>query len=172
MALSATVTAAAPQRRAGRVPAAPKPARKAVQTPVEARLSLDEARVAVAILDDAYHLLLEEVHDTYTAKPGRPVAATVVRDLQKRMGDLGWPKSRFLAVNAIVMNPDHVARDDFERETVKTLKDTARRIETVEHGSLRIATPVSLGGSCFSCHWADRGRASRAAITWKVPIRD
>ena len=127
--------------------------------------------MAVAMLDDAYNLVLEEVHHTYPTKPGRPVAATIVRDLQKKMTDLGWPSSRFLAVNAIVMNPDHVARDEFERQTVRAFTDGGDRRETIENGTLRVATPVSLGGSCFSCHWADKGRASRAAISWKIPLR-
>ena len=176
-ALLFSAVSAAPIRHAPKprsVPAArkkPAPAPNRPAAPVTNPMTLEEARMAVAMLDDAYNLVLEEVHHTYPTKPGRPVAATIVRDLQKKMTDLGWPSSRFLAVNAIVMNPDHVARDEFERQTVRAFTDGGDRRETIENGTLRVATPVSLGGSCFSCHWADKGRASRAAISWKIPLR-
>ena len=39
------------------------------------------------MLDDAYQLILEEVHHTYGTAPGRPVAATVVREVQRIMGE-------------------------------------------------------------------------------------
>ena len=48
-------------------------------------MTLDEARTAVAMLGDAYDLLLEETHSVYHTRPSTPVAATVVRKLQARM---------------------------------------------------------------------------------------
>jgi len=135
------------------------------------RLTLEEARQRVALLDDAYHLLLEEVHHAYPVKSGRPVAATVIRRLQQRMGELGWPRSRFLAVNGVLMNLDHLPKDEFERRVVVAMKSGSRHVEQVERGTLRAATFVSLGGSCFSCHWSEGDMASTAAISWTLPLK-
>jgi hypothetical protein len=87
------------------------------------------------------------------------------------MGEKGWPQSRFLAVNAIIMNPDHRARDRFEEEAVEALKRGQDRYEKVEGNRFRAATVVSLSGGCFSCHWAPAGQSSRAAISWSIPLR-
>lgn len=123
------------------------------------------------MLDDAYQLLLEETHAAYPTRPGLPVAAAVVHKLQDRMRELGWPEARFLAVNAIVMHPDHLPQDAFERRAIQTLRRSNERFEEVVDGQLRVATVVPTSGSCFSCHWAPAGQSSKAAITWKVPLR-
>lgn len=130
----------------------------------------DEARRAVALLDDAYSLILHEVHDTYPTKPGRPVAATIVRDLQKTMTDRGWPSSHFLAVNAIIMNPAHQARDEWERRAVSDMKSGKLRLEEEKPNEYRATTMVSLRGGCTSCHWSQDSMGARAAIAWKVPL--
>lgn len=181
LALASAVAAAPALRatRAARKPTTPKqpPAKPVAGSPEGASarevepMTLDEARMTVEMLDDAYQTVLQEVHHTYPTKPGRPVAATVVRDLQKTMTDKGWPKSHFLAVNAIIMNPDHKARDEFEVRAVKAIGRGDQRYESVENGQLRVATAVSLGGDCFSCHWTPPGRSSRAAISFAIPLK-
>ncbi len=138
--------------------------------PTTRAMAPDEARMAVEMLGDAYDLLLTETHEVYHTRPNVPVAATVIRKVQAKMSALGWPRSRFLAVNAIVMHPDHVARDDFERETVEALRLKNQRIERVVDGELRVATVVPLGGGCSSCHWTPSGQSSKAATTWTVPL--
>lgn len=134
-------------------------------------MTLDEARTAVAMLGDAYDLLLEETHSVYHTRPSTPVAATVVRKLQARMTELGWPRSRFVAVNAVVMHPDHVPKDAFEKQTVQALRRGDERIEQVTSNQLRVSTVVSLGGSCASCHWTSSGQTPKAATSWTVPLR-
>jgi hypothetical protein len=128
----------------------------------------EEARRAVAILDDAYNLILHEVHDTYTTKPGRPVAASLVKDLQKTMTAKGWPSSHFLAVNALIMNPDHRARDEWERRAVSEMKSGKPAVIEEKPGEYRAATMISLRGGCTSCHWSQDSMGARAAIAWKV----
>src|SRR6185503_5597758 len=99
--------AAASLRRVGppvpqrvRVTPAKRGAKAAAGKQAPGAMTLPQARVTVRMLDDAYQTVLQEVHRTYATQPGRPVAATVVRDVQKRMGEKQWPQSRFLAVNA------------------------------------------------------------------------
>lgn len=134
-------------------------------------MTLDEARTAVAMLGDAYDLLLEETHAIYHTRPNTPVAATMVRKVQARMKELGWPQSRFVAVNAIVMHPNHVAKDDFEKRTVQEFKRSTARREEVTDSQLRVATVIPLGGGCASCHWTGSGQSPRAATTWMVPLK-
>jgi hypothetical protein len=160
-------TAPAPRRSAPRQPAPARAAPAPRFTPV----TVEEARETAALLDDAYQTILEEVHRTYPTKPGQPVAATIVKQLQETMALKGWPRSRFLAVNALVMNPNHVPHDAFERQAVKELKGTSERVEAVEPGRLRVATSVPVGGTCFSCHWTEPGHKGKAAISFSIPIR-
>ena len=148
-----------------------RPAVKTAPAPPTRPMTDEEAHTAVALLDDAYQTILHEVHRTYPTRPGRPVAATIVRDLQKVMTAKGWPASHFLAVNAIIMNPDHRAHDAFERNAVNVLAKSDGPLEKVSNGTLRVATVVPLGGDCFSCHWADSGISSRAAISWTIPLK-
>ncbi len=135
-------------------------------------MELDEARQAVEMLDDAYHLILEQTHATYHTRPNLPVAASVVRRVQAKMTELGWPRARFLAVNTIVMNPDHIPRDDFEQSALVRMRRSSERIDEVVDGKLRVATTVMLGRGCSSCHWSAGPQSGRAAITWSVPLRD
>ena len=150
----------------------------AVSAPVRpvappATMTREEALTAVAILDDAYSIILHEVHETYHHSPKTPVAASVVRNLQRTMTAKGWPASRFLAVNAIAMRPDHLPRDEWERKAVAKLKSGRdQRLETQEPGVLRVATTMSLRGGCGSCHWSKDSMGARAAIAWKVRTRD
>jgi len=145
--------------------------RTVVSTGPTRAMSLEEARTAVAMLGDAYDLLLDETHEVYHTRPSVPVAATVVRKLQARMTELGWPRARFLAVNAVVMHPDHVPQDAFEKRTVQALRRGDERFEQVSDGQLRVSTVVPLGGSCASCHWTPSGQSPKAATTWMIPLR-
>lgn len=134
-------------------------------------LTPEEARQTVALLHDAYQTVLEETHAVYHAKPGQPVAAKIVRELQEKMGSLGWPQSHFLGVNALIMRPDHRANDAFERDAVRQLSDGKPQVEAMDGKVMRFATGVPLAGECGSCHWMDQGGPRRAAITWRIPLK-
>jgi hypothetical protein len=145
--------------------------RKPAPTAARPALTEAEARLDAAMLEDAYRITLQTVHERYPTGTGQPVvAAAVVRQLQARMTARGWPKSRFLAVNALVMNPEHRPEDAFERDAVTALRSGADRFEKVEGGRLRVASSLSLGGSCFRCHWSDARIGSRAAICFDIPL--
>ena len=163
-----TAVAGAPKTTAKKSPRQ-KPAKQAVQARA---YTPEEAKRAVALLDDAYNLILHETHETYPTKPGRPVAASLVRELQETMTAKGWPASRFLAVNAILMNPKHRPKDDWERQAVAEMKSGKTVVEHEKPGEYRATTMVSLRGGCTSCHWSQDSLAARAAITWKVPTRE
>lgn len=155
------------------IAAKPKPraAAPVVAAGTTRAMTLDEARTTVAMLGDAYDLLLDETHEVYHTRPSVPVAATVIRKVQARMTELGWPQARFLAVNAVVMHPDHVPKDAFDKRTIQALKRGDERLEQVSSTQLRVATVVPLGGSCASCHWSPSGQSPKAATTWTIPLR-
>lgn len=149
---------------ATKTPATPEPGTRVMNS--------EDARLSVAMMGDAYDLLLDEIHETYHTRPSVPVAATIIRQLQTKMTELGWPEARFLAVNAIVMHPSHVAQDEFEKQAIQALRRGELRVEEVTDGQLRVATVVPLGGRCSSCHWTPGGQLSKAATTWKVPLQE
>lgn len=173
-ALPAAVTAAGRGRAAVRKPQG----RPAAAVPaVRAAPTEEVARLQAAMLSDLYQELLRETHKLYPTRPGRPVAATVVRQVQERMRRAGHPESRFLAVNAVLMNPDHRARDSFEREAARRLASGEESVELVEQGEgrgaaryYRAAMVVPLGSGCGSCHWSQGGLGARAAIAWNVKL--
>lgn len=151
---------------------AKKPATPAKAVSGTAAMTAEEARRSVAMLDDAYQEILHAVHNWYPTKTGQPkVAASTVIELQKIMTEKGWPQSRFLAVNAVVMNPNHVPKDTFEKDAVAALKQGKDRHEAVLDGRLRVVTVLPTGGGCFSCHWTDSKVGSRTAITWSIPLK-
>src|SRR5438105_4231490 len=135
--LAAAAAAAAP-RSARKVPAAPPAAPKpapAAQTPEPgiAPMTREQARTTIRMLDDVYQITLQEVHQKFPPGTGQPVAAaTVVRLVQAKMGERGWPQSRFLGVSGILMNPDHRPKDAFEHAAVEAIRDGKEWYETVE----------------------------------------
>jgi hypothetical protein len=162
----------APARTAGKARPKPRAATAPTASLVHTRpLTLDEARTTAAMLGDAYDLLLDETHAQYHTRPSVPVAATVIRKVQAKMTELGWPRARFLAVNAVVMHPDHVPKDEFEKKTIQALRRGDARFEQVVGGQLRVSTVVSLEGSCRSCHWTPGMQSPKAATTWTIPLR-
>lgn len=167
----ATTCLAAP-RVANRAQAHAAASTATASEPKTRAMTLEEARAAVTLLDEGYQTELEEIHRWYPIKSGQPVvAAAVVRRVQEQMVAKGWPRSRFLAVNASVMNPNHVPRDDFERGAVEKIREGAERVETIEKGRLRVATLVPMTGGCASCHWTPGTSGSKGAITWTIPLK-
>lgn len=134
-------------------------------------MTVAEARTAVRLLNDAYQALVHEIHRTYPPAPQRPAAAALVRQLQQVMGDKGWPSSHFLAVDAVLRNQEHRARDAFERQAVQSLKFNDTPVEQLQDGHLRVALPVPMEGDCTACHWTEEGAAGKGAITWNIPVR-
>src|SRR5204863_8089070 len=116
LAAGAAAAAPRPARKAPAPAAAPKAA-PAAQTPEPgiAPMTREQARTTIRMLDDVYQITLQEVHQKFPPGTGQPVAAaTVVRLVQAKMGERGWPQSRFLGVSGILMNPDHRPKDAFE----------------------------------------------------------
>jgi hypothetical protein len=150
--------------------AEPRPRKAAVASRPDAT-AVEEARRKVAMLNDAYQILVQEIHAWYPNKTGQPIVAAVpVRDLQEVMTRKGWPASRFLGVTGPVMNPDHRPKDDFERKAVAAIRAGKDRYEEITPERLRVATVVPLEGGCFTCHWSEGKRSNRAAISWNLPL--
>jgi hypothetical protein len=170
--LTASVVAAAPR---------PKPRRTTAKKPAAAKapgkaagatraMALNEARMAVTMLDDAYNELLLSIHHYYP-DPKLEAAATTVKRIKGEMNKKGWPNAQFLSVNAMVMNPDHVPKEAFDVAATRKVRSGERRVERVAKGQLRVVTEVPLEGGCFSCHWTPGRNSGKAAISWTVPLR-
>jgi hypothetical protein len=170
--LAASMVAAAPgakpRRAAAKKPASAKAPTKAAG--VTRAMTLDEARTAVTMLDDAYNELLLSIHHYYP-DPKLEAAATTVKRIKNVMNKKGWPNAEFLSVNAMVMNPDHIPREAFDVAATRKVRSGERRVEQLAKGKLRVVTEVPLEGGCFSCHWTPGRNSGKAAISWTVPLR-
>ncbi len=128
--------------------------------------------MAVEMLNDAYQITLEEIHRWYPVRTGQPIVAAVpLRKLQEIMSKKGWPQSRFLAVNGVLMNPDHRPVDAFEKQAVRELTAGADRTEAISAGRLRVTKAISLQGGCRSCHWVPGREETKAALSFSVPLK-
>jgi len=158
---------------AGQTPPAPVKAYAAPPLPDEPeRMSLEEARRTIALLDRTYQSALRQIHRRFPVGNGQPVVAAVaVRDVQREVSSSTGLSSHFLAVGTKAMNPDHEPKDAFERQAVDELKRGARWVEAQDDGRLRVATVVPLGGGCFPCHSTPGGGTVQAAISWSVPVQ-
>lgn len=158
---------------AGLPPAPPVKAYPAPPLPEEPeRMSLEEARRTIVLLDRTYQSALRQIHRRFPVGNGQPVVAAVaVRDVQREVSTSTALSSHFLAVGTKAMNPDHEPKDAFERQAVDELKRGARWVEAQDDGRLRVATIVPLGGGCFPCHSTPGGGTVQAAISWSVPVQ-
>jgi hypothetical protein len=142
-------------------------------TPPEEPISVEEARHAAGMLNDVYQYSLSEIHRRFPAGTGQPIpAATLLKEIQRRMHNRGWATSRFVATTTPPMNRDHLPRDDFERRVADEMVRGSTRVEQISGGKLRVAFSVPLTGSCYPCHSLPNGGSARAAISFTFAVRD
>ena len=121
------------------------------------RMSLEQARQTVDMLNDVYVNSVVLTHGTYVKDPSIPAAAIVARQVFGAMEKKGWPQTRWLATTGRPFNPAHNPKDAFERDAVAALKKGEARFERVEGDKLRVVTLVPLvDKSCQMCHTRDK----------------
>ncbi len=121
------------------------------------KMTLEQARRTVSMLNDLYVNSVVVTHSTYVKDPGTPAAAVVARKVFEAMAEKGWPKTRWLSTTGRQFNPDAKPKDQFEKDAVVALKKGQARFERVENGQLRVATLIPLvDKSCQMCHTKDK----------------
>lgn len=141
------------------------------------KLSAEEARVIVRLLDDVYKLWI--IFDTrdHVDNMGRIPSATVSKEVFAEMEKKGWHTGRIITATKNFFNPENRPKDDFEREAIKALKAGADFFDRVETAGgkkvLRAATPVPLVISeCKICHVAAKEDELMGALVYSIPVAE
>src|SRR5262245_14409345 len=108
------------------------------------RMTLEQARQTVNLLNDLYIAAVLGVHGTYVKDRATPAAAVVARQLFGAMKQKGWPETRWLSTTGRPFNPDANPKDPFEKDAVAALKSGQARVEKIVDGKLRVVTLVPL----------------------------
>lgn len=134
----------------------------------------DQAQRQAELLHTAMHATLQVVHHRYYREDeGLLLPAATLKEVFAELEQEEGVKLRWLAVEGEVMNTDHTARDDFEREAVKALKAGQPAYEQVENGTYRRAGPITLSNHCLKCHVPDRKNTKNrtAGLIISIPVK-
>jgi hypothetical protein len=136
--------------------------------------TLEEAHRQAEILHTAMHATLQIVHHRYYQEDeGLLLPAATLKEVFAEVEKEQGIKLRWLAVEGQVMNTDHTARDEFEREAVKALKAGKPAYESTEQGVYRRAGPITLTNHCLKCHVPDRKSTEdrTAGLIISMPVK-
>ncbi len=101
--------------------------------PPQKRPTVIEARGQARVVHATVHALLQSVHHRYYREDeGLPLPAAVFRDVFREIEKEQNVQLRWLAVEGAAMNTDHLPRDAFEKEAVKSLLSGRNEVEQVE----------------------------------------
>ena len=139
------------------------------------RPSTQEARRQAEILHTSIYATLQVIHDRYYREDeGLPIPAAIMGDVFKDLEAQQNVKLRWLAVEGLAMNTDHLPQDAFETEAVKSLKSGKEFHEQTENGLYRRAAPITLSSHCLKCHMPDRKNTDdrTAGLIIAIPVEE
>ena len=134
-----------------------------------------QARRQAEILHTSIHATLQVVHDRYYREDeGLPIPAAIMGDVFKALETEQKVRLRWLAVEGLAMNTDHLPQDSFETEAVKSLKSGKPFHEQSENGLYRRAAPITLSSHCLKCHMPDRKSTNdrTAGLIIAIPVEE
>jgi hypothetical protein len=139
------------------------------------RTTTPQARRQAEILHTSIHATLQVVHDRYYREDeGLPIPAAVMGNVFKDIETDQNVRLRWLAVEGLAMNTDHLPQDTFETDAVRLLKSGEKFHEVTEQGLYRRAAPITLSSHCLKCHMPDRKSTAdrKAGLVISVPVTD
>ncbi len=117
------------------------------------RITVDEAKARVKLLESAYISTLQNMHRRYFDGNERaPVPSNVLEEVFRRVDYDNGTKSRWIAVNTPAMDPMHEPADDLSKAVAKYLKSNTGRFERVVEDKLISGRSITLFASCQKCH--------------------
>ena len=117
------------------------------------RITVDEAKARVKLLESAYLSTLQNMHRRYFDGNERaPVPSNVLEEVFRRVDYDNGTKSRWIAVNTPAMDPKHEPADDLSKAVAKYLKSNTGRFERVVEDKLISGRSITLFASCQKCH--------------------
>ena len=139
------------------------------------RSTTEQARRQAEILHSSIHATLQVIHDRYYREDeGLPIPAAIMGDVFKDLETEQNVRLRWLAVEGLAMNTDHLPQDAFETEAVKSLKSGKKFHEQTEHSLYRRAAPITLSSHCLKCHMPDRKNTNdrTAGLIIAIPVEE
>jgi Protein of unknown function (DUF3365) len=140
--------------------------------------AIERARKNVKMLDDVYKTTVVLITDKYVNSKKDPPAGRAAIALFKGISEKGWHEVRLIDASGDPYSERNVARDDFEKEGIKQLKDGKAFYDRVEMKDgkpvLRAITPIPVVmDKCILCHEnykkAKKGEPI-GALTYTMPI--
>lgn len=140
--------------------------------------SVDRTRKTIMMLDGVYKQAIVLITDKYVHDVDDFPAGSAAVVLFENVSKGGTHQVRLIDATGEPYEPENVAKDDFEREGIKQLKEGASHHEEVvevdgKH-QLRVLTPVPVVmDKCIMCHdhYADAKEGEPiGAISYMMPI--
>lgn len=139
------------------------------------RVTTPQARRQAEILHTSIHATLQVVHDRYYREDeGLPIPAAIMGNVFREVESEQNVRLRWLAVEGLAMNTDHLPQDTFENDAVRFLKSGEKFHEITEQGVYRRAAPITLSSHCLKCHMPDRKSTAdrKAGLIISIPVED
>lgn len=133
-----------------------------------------EAKARAELLHETIHGVLQAVHrDFFSDEGGTEIPSRSLEDVFRRVEEEQGVSMEWLIVDTDILNVDHAAADDFEKDAVEAIKAGAERIDRVEENRLRYAGRIHMASQCLKCHVKVRTDTEprSAALLISMPVR-
>lgn len=119
--------------------------------------ALERTRKTVKMLDDVYKTAVVLITDKYVNDTDDFAAGSAAIALFEAIGKKGWHEVRLLDATGMPYDDDNIAKDAFDKDAIKQLKNGKSFVEAVEERDgqryLRAATPIPVVlDKCVMCH--------------------
>jgi hypothetical protein len=140
--------------------------------------AVSRARKQALMLDDVYKNTIVLITDKYVNKEDDFAAGAAAVQLFQTISDKGWHNVRLLDATGDPYDSENVAKDDFEKKGIASLKQGKATVEQVVENEgkpyLRLMTPVPVVlQKCTMCHpnYEDAKKGEPiGAISYTIPI--
>lgn len=139
------------------------------------KLTPEQARREVRLVDDLYKIAIVYMNDTYVKDESSVAAGETARAIFTAMKEKGWHEARLVDATGSPLAPENAPANDFEKRAIaKILKGETYVDAVVEEGGkkyLRAATVVPVvNAKCVICHPGNKVGDVLGAVSYKIPL--
>ena len=137
--------------------------------------TVTDARGRARLLFEAIHGALQVMHrDFFSDDEKMELPSQSLQDVFAELERTHHVQLHWLAVDAKVMDEDHVPRNRFEENVIIEIGENKKsEVEAVQGDTFRYAGRVKLGNSCLKCHLPNRTSLEdrSAALVISIPLK-
>lgn len=139
------------------------------------RLTVEQARREVRMLDDLYKTAIVYMNDVYVEDANSVAAGQTARDLFAAMKAKGWHEARLVDATGEPLNDENAPANDFEKAAIKKILAGETYVDQVvsenDHNYLRAATIVPVvNAKCVLCHPGNKVGGVLGAVSYKIAV--